>query len=157
MNRLKPLDIEIMKRLGSRVNLIPIIAKADTLTPKDLAVFKQRIRDVIKAQNIQIYSSPVDSEDEEVTHRNQSILDAMPFSVIGSTELVNTADGRQVKGRAYSWGVAEVENEQHCDFKKLRNLLIRSHMLDLISTTEDNHYENYRQREMANRKFGESK
>ncbi|SAM04168.1 hypothetical protein [Absidia glauca] len=154
---LKPLDIEIMKRLGSRVNLIPIIAKADTLTPKDLATFKQRIRDVIKAQNIQIYSSPVDSEDEEVTHRNQSILDAMPFSVIGSTELVHTADGRQVKGRAYSWGVAEVENEQHCDFKKLRNLLIRSHMLDLISTTEDNHYENYRQREMANRKFGESK
>ncbi|KAI8329213.1 Septin-domain-containing protein [Chlamydoabsidia padenii] len=154
---LKPLDIEMMKRLGYRVNLIPVIAKADTLTPKDLAIFKQRIRDVIKAQNIQIYSSPVDSEDEQVTLQNQSILDAMPFSIIGSTELVNTADGRQVKGRAYSWGVAEVENEQHCDFKKLRNLLIRSHMLDLISTTEETHYENYRQREMDNRKYGESK
>jgi cell division control protein 12 len=37
------LDIEIMKRLGSRVNLIPIIAKADTLTPKDLAKFKQSV------------------------------------------------------------------------------------------------------------------
>ncbi|CAO3600283.1 unnamed protein product [Absidia cylindrospora] len=154
---LKPLDIEMMKRLGSRVNLIPVIAKADTLTPKDLAIFKQQIRDVIKAQNIQIYSSPVESEDEQVTSRNQTILDAMPFSIIGSTELVSTLDGRQVHGRAYSWGVAEVENEQHCDFKKLRNLLIRSHMLDLISTTEDHHYENYRQREMANRKFGESK
>ena len=32
-----------MKRLGSRVNLIPVIAKADTLTPKDLAQFKQRV------------------------------------------------------------------------------------------------------------------
>lgn len=42
-NRLKPLDIEIMKRLGSRVNLIPVIAKADTLTPNDLAQFKQRV------------------------------------------------------------------------------------------------------------------
>lgn len=40
---LKPLDIEIMKRLGTRVNLIPIIAKADTLTPNDLALFKQRV------------------------------------------------------------------------------------------------------------------
>lgn len=42
--RLKPLDIEIMKRLGSRVNLIPVIAKADTLTPADLANFKRRVR-----------------------------------------------------------------------------------------------------------------
>ncbi|CCO30251.1 Cell division control protein 12 AltName: Full=Septin [Rhizoctonia solani AG-1 IB] len=41
---LKPLDIEIMKRLGTRVNLIPVIAKADTLTQNDLAVFKQRPR-----------------------------------------------------------------------------------------------------------------
>ncbi len=41
--RLKPLDIEIMKRLGTRVNLIPVIAKADTLTQSDLAVFKQRV------------------------------------------------------------------------------------------------------------------
>lgn len=33
-----------MKRLGSRVNLIPVIAKADTLTQKDLKVFKQKVR-----------------------------------------------------------------------------------------------------------------
>ncbi len=41
---LKPLDIEVMKRLCSRVNLIPVIAKADTLSPADLARFKQRVR-----------------------------------------------------------------------------------------------------------------
>src|SRR5690606_14963167 len=40
---LKPLDIEIMKRLGTRVNLIPVIAKADTLTPTDLHKFKKRV------------------------------------------------------------------------------------------------------------------
>lgn len=40
---LKPLDIEVMKRLGSRVNLIPVIAKADTLTPADLSNFKRRV------------------------------------------------------------------------------------------------------------------
>lgn len=32
-----------MKRLGSRVNLIPVIAKADTLTAKDMAEFKQKV------------------------------------------------------------------------------------------------------------------
>ncbi|KAG0179296.1 hypothetical protein DFQ29_002269 [Apophysomyces sp. BC1021] len=154
---LKPLDIEIMKRLGSRVNLIPVIAKADTLTPKDLAEFKQRILEVIKAQNIQVYSCPIESDDEETSKRNEKIMASMPFSIIGSTQTVRTSDGREVKGRQYAWGVSEVENEDHCDFKKLRNLLIRTHMLDLISTTEETHYENYRQQQMATRKFGESK
>lgn len=41
---LKPLDIEVMKRLSSRVNLIPVIAKADTLSPADLSRFKNRVR-----------------------------------------------------------------------------------------------------------------
>ena len=50
-----------------------------------------------------------------------------------------------------------VDNETHCDFKKLRSLLIRTHMLDLISTTEELHYENYRQQQMETRKFGEPK
>jgi len=31
----------------------------------------------------------------------------MPFSMIGSTEEVQTFDGRTVKGRQYLWGVAE--------------------------------------------------
>jgi len=49
------------------------------------------------------------------------------------------------------------KNENHCDFKKLRSLLIRTHMLDLISTSEELHYENYRQAQMETRKFGEAK
>lgn len=53
--------------------------------------------------------------------------------------------------------IQPVENENHCDFKKLRSLLIRTHMLDLITTSEDLHYENYRQQQMETRKFGEPK
>ncbi|CAO3644959.1 unnamed protein product [Cunninghamella blakesleeana] len=148
---LSPLDIEVMKRLGSRVNLIPVIAKADTLTPVDLAKFKQNV----SAQNIQVYSCPIESDDETTTKRNVNIMEALPFAVIGSTQDVVTSDGRRVKGREYSWGVAEVENDEHCDFRKLRSLLVRTHMLDLITTTEENHYENYRQSQMETRKFGD--
>ena len=75
----------------------------------------------------------------------------MPFSVIGSTEECVSADGRRVFGRTYPWGVAEVENEQHCDFKNLRSLLIRTHMYDLIETTNEVHFENYRVNRLANR------
>ncbi|KZW03150.1 Septin [Exidia glandulosa HHB12029] len=154
---LKPLDIEIMKRLGTRVNLIPVIAKADTLTPSDLANFKERIRATIATQNIRIYRPPIDPEDMQSAEHARLLADAMPFAIIGSTEDVQTADGRTVKGRQYLWGVAEVENENHCDFRKLRSLVIRTHMLDLISTTEESHYENYRQEQMETRKFGEPK
>ncbi|KAI6008752.1 Septin-domain-containing protein [Pisolithus orientalis] len=143
---LKPLDIEIMKRLGTRVNLIPVVAKADTLTQNDLFTFKRRIREVIVAQGIRIYQPPVEPEDEGAVEHARMLADAMPFSIIGSTEDVRTLDGRTVKGREYLWGVAE-----------LRSLLIRTHMLDLISTTEELHYENYRQQQMETRKFGEPK
>jgi cell division control protein 12 len=104
-----------------------------------------------------VYACAVESDDEETTKRNQGIVNASPYAVIGSTEVLSTPDGRQVRGREYTWGVAEVENDDHCDFKKLRNLLIRTHMLDLISSTEENHYEYYRQQQMATRKFGEPK
>lgn len=50
--RLKPLDIEIMKRLGTRVNLIPVIAKADTLTQNDLYAFKQRVRNQLPRRDL---------------------------------------------------------------------------------------------------------
>ncbi|CAE6471188.1 unnamed protein product [Rhizoctonia solani] len=154
---LKPLDIEIMKRLGTRVNLIPVIAKADTLTQNDLAVFKQRIREVVAAQGIRVYQPPIEPDDPASAEQARILMNAMPFSIIGSTTDVQTPDGRSVKGREYLWGVAEVENEEHCDFKKLRSLLIRTHMLDLINTTEELHYENYRQQQMETRKFGEPK
>ncbi|KAJ1560541.1 hypothetical protein HK405_006732 [Cladochytrium tenue] len=142
-HNLKPLDIEVMKQLCTRVNLIPVVAKADTLTPADMLAFKERIRDAIATHNIQVYSPPVQSEDEDTTRRNTSILSAMPFSVIASESDV-VVNGQKVRGRQYLWGVAEVENESHCDFKKLRNLLIRTHMHDLISTTEEHHFENFR-------------
>ncbi|KAL9594439.1 MAG: hypothetical protein Q9219_007032 [cf. Caloplaca sp. 3 TL-2023] len=154
---LKPLDIEVMKRLSSRVNLIPVIAKADTLSPVDLARFKHRIRAVIDTQGIRIYQPPLEEDDEGAVQHARSLISAMPFAVIGSEKDVKTPDGKVLKGRQYAWGVAEVENEDHCDFKKLRSTLIRTHMLDLIHTTEEMHYEAYRAQQMETRKFGEAR
>lgn len=52
----------------------------------------------------------------------------MPFSIIGSTEEVQTADGRSVKGRQYLWGVAEGEacHVNRVDVALLADRLIRS-------------------------------
>lgn len=45
--RLKPLDIEFMKRLHEKVNVIPMIAKADTLTPEECQQFKKQVSDFL--------------------------------------------------------------------------------------------------------------
>jgi septin 2 len=42
---LKPLDIEFMKQLHDKVNVIPVIAKADTLTPLEVKTLKKRVRE----------------------------------------------------------------------------------------------------------------
>jgi septin 7 len=64
--------------------------------------------------------------------------------VVGSDSLVNSQDGRQVRGRAYPWGTIEVDNEAHCDFVKLRQMLVRTHMEELREHTNEILYENYR-------------
>jgi len=48
---------------------------------------------------------------------------AVPFAVIGSNTVIEVAS-RRVRGRMYPWGVVEVENPEHCDFIKLRAMLM---------------------------------
>ena len=40
---LKPLDVEVMKKLHTKVNLIPVVAKADTVSDDEIDNFKRRV------------------------------------------------------------------------------------------------------------------
>uniref|UniRef100_A0AAY5ESM1 Septin n=1 Tax=Electrophorus electricus TaxID=8005 RepID=A0AAY5ESM1_ELEEL len=144
---LKPLDIEFMKRLHDKVNIIPLIAKADTMTPEECQHFKKQIMKEIQEHKIKIYEFP-DTEEDEDNKLIRKIKERMPLAVVGSNVVVEV-NGRKVRGRQYPWGVAEVENGEHCDFTVLRNMLIRTHMQDLKDVTNNVHYENYRSRKLA--------
>ncbi|KAM7206836.1 Septin domain containing protein [Naviculisporaceae sp. PSN 640] len=142
---LKPLDIEVMKRLHTKVNLIPVIAKSDTLTDEEITAFKARILADIKFHKVQIFEGPrYELDDEETIAENNEIMSKVPFAVVGATNEITNADGRKVRGRRYPWGVIEVDNEEHCDFVKLRQMLIRTHMEELKEHTNNILYENYR-------------
>ncbi|POW00400.1 hypothetical protein PSHT_13036 [Puccinia striiformis] len=142
---LKLVDVEFMKCLHTKVNLIPVIAKADTMTDDEIAAFKQRILADIAFHNIRIYEARrYDKEDEETIAENEEIMRKIPFAIVGSDSEVQTADGRQCRGRQYPWGIIEVDNEEHCDFVKLRQMLIRTHMEELKDHTANVLYENYR-------------
>lgn len=142
---LKPLDITFMKAVHEKVNLIPIIAKSDTLTEKEIEEFKQRILDDINNQGIKVFTPPTyENDDEEAKQNSKEIIGKLPYAIIGSTDYIQTQDGRSVRGRQYPWGSIEVDNESHCDFIKLRQLLIRNFMEELKDTTAKNLYEKYR-------------
>ncbi|KAJ4486021.1 cell division control/GTP binding protein [Lentinula aciculospora] len=142
---LKQLDIEFMRRLHTRVNLIPVIAKADTMTDEEITSFKQRILSDIEHHQIHIFEAPTyENEDEETIAEAEEIASKIPFAIVGSNNFIATPDGRKVRGRAYPWGVVEVDNEEHCDFVKLRQMLVRTYMEELREYTNDKLYENWR-------------
>ena len=66
-----------------------------------------------------------------------------PLAVVGSSEFVKIGN-KLTKGRHYEWGTVSVENESHCDFVKLREMLLSTNMIDLIELTHTKHYQLYR-------------
>lgn len=145
---LRSLDVETMKALSKRVNIIPIIAKADTTCRDELIRLKARIIEELRANDIQIYQFPVD--DDTVRQSNESFNKIVPFAVIGSTDFVTRENGKQVRARKYPWGIVEVENEEHCDFVKMREALLRLNIDALRERTHEVMYENYRKQKLIN-------
>ncbi|KAL0605704.1 Septin-14, partial [Plecturocebus cupreus] len=68
---LKSLDLLTMKNLDSKVNIIPLIAKADTVSKNDLQMFKRKIMSELISNGIHIYQFPTD--DETTAQANASI------------------------------------------------------------------------------------
>lgn len=143
---LRALDLEVLKRLHSVVNVIPVIAKADTLTIEEREEFKRNIQHDLMSNHIDSYPL-ARYEHQEDTPMNQSYRNMTPFAVVGS-EQVHTYKGRQVLGRQNGWGLVQVEEPNHCEFHHLRNLLIRNRMQDLIELTSAIHYEAYRRQRL---------
>jgi len=144
---LKAIDILVIRALSEYVNVVPVIAKADSLTLEERARFKQIIRDEFAFHHLKLY--PYDTSDLDETERtlNSQIRKILPFAVCGSEKLVNV-DGRQVRARVNRWGVVMIENEAHCEFVYLRNFLMRTHLQDLIERTSQFHYEAFRTKQL---------
>ncbi|CCJ29119.1 unnamed protein product [Pneumocystis jirovecii] len=147
---LREIDIELMRRLSPRVNVIPVIGKADTLTLAELQENKKLIMEDIDHYNIPIYNFPYDVEedDEETVEENAELRSMMPFAIVGSEDIIEY-NGRRVRARQYPWGIVEVENPAHSDFLVVKSVLLRTHLCDLKEITHDFLYENYRTEKLS--------
>ncbi|XP_023938551.1 septin-2 isoform X2 [Bicyclus anynana] len=142
---LRQVDLEMMRRLHRKVNIVVVIAKADSLTAAEVKRLKTRILNDLDEYQIQVYQFPeCDSdEDEEFKQQDRELKAAAPFAVVASDTVLEIG-GKRVRGRQYPWGIVDVENPRHSDFTKLRTMLISTHMQDLKDVTQDVHYENFR-------------
>ncbi|ODV78669.1 cell division/GTP binding protein [Suhomyces tanzawaensis NRRL Y-17324] len=136
---LSELDRACMKKLGQKVNLIPILAKADGLTDDELELNKFQVMKSIHDNDIQIYdfadSNSCSDEDEQMFIL--SLQQKVPFAAISS----NTAD---YKYRTTDWGTIVLGDEQNCDMVALEGVLFCSHLEQLKDTTSTTKYEQFR-------------
>ncbi|XP_071453115.1 septin-2 [Hetaerina americana] len=149
---LKSIDLVCMKKLDSKVNIIPIIAKADTISKTELQKFKAKIMAELSNNGVQIYQFPTD--DDTVSEMNTTMNGHTPFAVVGSTDFVRVGN-KMMRSRQYPWGTVQVENETHCDFVKLREMLIRTNMEDMREKTHCRHYELYRKKRLEQMGFSD--
>ncbi|XP_023610996.1 septin-12 isoform X1 [Myotis lucifugus] len=140
---LRPLDIEFLRRLCRTVNVVPVIARADSLTIEERENFRRTIQHNLRTHSIDVYPQQCFDEDVNDKILNCKIRDRIPFAVVGA-DREHMVNGRCVLGRKTKWGIIEVENMEHCEFPLLRDLLIRSHLQDLKDITHNVYYENYR-------------
>ena len=166
---IKSLDLLTMKKIDQKVNIIPVIAKADTVAKNELLKFKQKIMQDLIANQVKIYQFPTD--DETVVELNTSmnvrgkpffmiknsnfcLKSHLPFAVVGSTDMVKVGN-KQVRARQYPWGVVIIDNESHSDFVKLRESLLRTNMFDLLEKTHNKHYELFRRNRLVEMGFAD--
>jgi len=164
---LREQDVQFMQRVSSVANIIPVLAKSDSLTPAEVLTNKRLVYEDIEHYKIPIYQFynengqrgfgsqksladddyNFDDNDEpnETYLAMRKLQESLPFAVIASDKSVQTGNaGQRALVREYPWGILNIEDPKISDFSTLKDLLLYSHMEDLKETTNDILYERYR-------------
>ncbi|KND04429.1 uncharacterized protein SPPG_00158 [Spizellomyces punctatus DAOM BR117] len=126
LHRLKPVDIEYMKRLVPYVPIVPVIFKCDTLTSTELYRLKMHILQEVKRAGIDIYGFGM-SVDELINLARAGVDGAVPFAV--STPITERVDG--FGGDAQPITTGERLNE----FKLLKSRILSTHVDEIRTLT----------------------
>lgn len=108
-SRLHSLDLITMKALATKLNVVPVIARADALTAVELKMLRSSIRSELAKNDIHVYRFPEDPSDpNEVLTVNRLANLQMPLAVVGSNEFSAVGEKR-VRGRSFKWGFMDGE------------------------------------------------
>jgi cell division control protein 11 len=163
---LSEIDVKFLTHVNNLVNVIPVIAKADSLTPQELQLNKQLILEDLKNYNINYYKFneyeyEEDYMDDEIIEYNKYLNSLVPFAIIGAnTYQENTGGGEdeddilklRVLNPVYAKPI-NVENPDYNDFTILKNVLLITHLSEFKELTHDTIYENYRTEALSGKRF----
>ncbi|OWB81051.1 hypothetical protein B5S32_g5397 [[Candida] boidinii] len=138
---LNALDLQAIKKLAERVNLIPIVSKVDSCTKIEIENFKKKVQNTLINQKIKVCPF-LQFESIEI---DKDFRSQIPFSIINSKQPLTGSinSNNNIRGRNYNWGFAQVDNLNHCDFLNLKKFIIDEHMVEFITSTKQ-HYELFR-------------
>lgn len=195
------LDLQVLRTLQGKTTVIPVIAKADTITTKHMHVLKKSVWDSLKKSNLdplevlglededdsrpsstRIAEEPEEPEDEAEDHKSDAVTDEedaedgeiliqsqdSPKSKTSKRQSVNSVRRSmngddvdeiphipmsiispdiyepEVIGRKFPWGFADPNNEEHCDFVRLKEAVFSDWRAELREASRDQWYEGWR-------------
>ncbi|KAJ3026154.1 hypothetical protein HK097_006512, partial [Rhizophlyctis rosea] len=122
LHRLKPVDIEFMRRLTPYVNIVPVIVKCDTLKPTELFHLKVSVLEGLHKAGIPIYGFGLDFH-ELIDLARAGVSGAPPFA-ISNPDVANSTGPNPTPG---------IVNE----FESLKNNILYHHIDDLRQLTAE--------------------
>ena len=130
-HRLKGVDLEFMRRLNKMVNLVPVIAKADTMTVGERDSFRRLIASELRACGVKVFElGPPHPADADGAGPRLGTTRPPPFAVSASEDGV----------REYPWGTCRVEDPAHSDLSLLRRLLSAAGLRQLCERVWEAHW-----------------
>jgi septin 7 len=164
-------DITLLQALQSRVNIIPVIAKADTFVGEELFRIKFNLKKAFNDSKILLFPNITDvSDDDWVIKEAVDVRSHCPFLTIAAKPEKATIGARS---RQYPWGIVSIDapvtrsrtasigsnhslsitsaarliEQSECfgnDLLPMQKMLIRSHFEFLKRHTVEKLYENFR-------------
>lgn len=161
---LSEIDVKFMLHVNKLVNIIPVIAKADSLTPRELQLNKQYILEDLTNYGINFYrfneyEYEEDYIDDEIIEYNKYLNSLIPFSIIGANTYQENQDDEgedllklRVLDPSYLKPI-NVEMPECNDFTILKNVLLITHLNEFKERTHDSIYEDYRTEALSGKQF----
>lgn len=149
---LRELDLMALRRLTTIVNVIPVLGRADQLTPSERLANKRMVMEDIHVHDIKLFDF-VDEEGDpeyEDNELNSLLRDLLPLAITSSSEY--DAEGQCLYRRKLAFGEVNVLDSNHTDFSLIRQTLFETHLDDLRDRTRDVIYEAYRTARLDPRK-----
>lgn len=127
-----PVDVMTMREISSRCNLVPVISKCDYLTTSELKILRQKVKDVMSGQNIQVCKFFNSREIAKQYYCNA------PYDIRIQRSQYHWQDAMDKRANTLS------RQKNNVRYKKLRDAIIGENLPEFVESTEM-HYERYRQ------------